>query len=268
MTWGVAGLAVSFGSLAALEGVTLEVPAGRVTAVVGGDGAGKSTLLRVMAGLVAPQRGTVRLPERARIGYLPTRAGGFGDLTVAENLEFVASVARLPQAGPRTDDLLERTGLAPFPRRLARDLSGGMRQKLGVIMAMLPAPALLDPRRTDDRHRPGEPLRPVAPDRPGGGGGGGGPGLLGLPGRGGAGGLGAGAPRRPPSGGRAPGRTWWPPCPGRWSRWTAPTDPARAWRRGPRWREWRPEGDPAAVTPGLEDVVIVASLAAGAGRAP
>ena len=100
VTWGVAGLAVSFGPVAALDGVTLEVPPGRVTAVVGGDGAGKTTLLRVMAGLVAPTRGTRRLPERARIGYLPTRAGGFRDLTVAENLEFVAAVARVPSTQP------------------------------------------------------------------------------------------------------------------------------------------------------------------------
>ncbi|MFH1329095.1 MAG: ABC transporter ATP-binding protein [Actinomycetota bacterium] len=267
MTWGVAGLAVSFGSLPALEGVTLEVPAGRVTAVVGGDGAGKSTLLRVMAGLVTPHRGTVGLPERGRIGYLPTRAGGFRDLTVAENLEFVASVARLPQAGPRIDDLLERTGLAPFPRRLARDLSGGMRQKLGVIMAMLPEPALLvldepttgiDPVSRSDLWR-----------------------LIALAAAGGTAVLVSSAYLDEAE------RAAWvlvlhegrplvagPPAevvatlPGAVVEVETPGDPARAWRRGPRWREWRPEGDPAAVTPGLEDVVIVASLAAGPGRAP
>ena len=267
MTWGVAGLAVSFGSLPALEGVTLDVPAGRVTAVVGGDGAGKSTLLRVMAGLVTPQQGTVRLPERSRIGYLPTRAGGFRDLTVAENLEFVASVARLPQAGSRIGDLLERTGLAPFPRRLARDLSGGMRQKLGVIMAMLPAPALLvldepttgiDPVSRSDLWR-----------------------LIALAAAGGTAVLVSSAyldeaeraawvlvlhEGRPLVAG--PPEDVVATLPGAVVEVEAPTDPARAWRRGPRWREWRPEGDPAAVAPGLEDVVIVASLAAGAWRAP
>ena len=86
MTWGVAGLGVAFGPRLALDGVDLEVPPGRITAVVGGDGAGKTTLLRVMAGLVAPTKGTARVPEKARLGYLPTRAGGFRDLTVEENL--------------------------------------------------------------------------------------------------------------------------------------------------------------------------------------
>ena len=265
MTWGVDGLAVAFGAIPALEGITLEVPAGRVTAVVGGDGAGKSTLLRVMAGLVAPTRGTRRLPERARIGYLPTRAGGFRDLTVAENLEFVAAVARVPDAGRRTDDLLERTGLAPFRQRLARDLSGGMRQKLGVIMALLPSPALLlldepttgiDPVSRSDLWR-----------------------LIAL----------AAARETAVLVSSAyldeAERAAWvlvlhegrqlvagPPAavvasmPGAVVEVDAPADPGRAWRHGPRWREWRPQGDPAAVAPGLEDVVIVASLAGGAGR--
>ncbi len=266
MTWGVAGLAVSFGSRFALEGITLEVPPGRVTAVVGGDGAGKSTLLRVMAGLVTPTRGTRRLPERARLGYLPARAGGFRDLTVAENLEFVASAARVPDPGPRTAALLERTGLAPFHKRLARDLSGGMRQKLGVIMAMLPSPALLildepttgvDPVSRSDLWR-----------------------LLALAAAGDAAVLVSSAYLD-----EAERASWvlvlhegrplvaGPPdavvasLPGAVVEVDSPTDPERAWRRGPRWREWRPDGDPAAVPPGLEDVVIVASLAAAAGRA-
>jgi ABC-2 type transport system ATP-binding protein len=264
VTWGVAGLAVSFGSRLALEGITLEVPPGRVTAVVGGDGAGKSTLLRVMAGLVEPTQGTRRLPERARLGYLPARAGGFRDLTVAENLEFVASVARLPAPAPRTADLLERTGLAPFRKRLARDLSGGMRQKLGVIMAMLPTPALLvldepttgvDPVSRSDLWR-----------------------LIALAAAGGAAVLTSSAYLD-----EAERASWvlvlhegrslvaGPPdgvvssLPGAVVDVDIPADPARAWRRGPHWREWRPEGDPAAVAPGLEDVVIVASLAAEAG---
>ncbi len=265
MTWGVAGLAVWFGSRPALEGVTLEVPPGRVTAVVGGDGAGKTTLLRVMAGLVAPTRGTRRLPERARRGYLPARAGGFRDLTVAENLEFVASVARLPAPAARTEDLLERTGLAPFRKRLARDLSGGMRQKLGVIMAMLPTPALLvldepttgvDPVSRSDLWR-----------------------LIALAAAGEAAVLVSSAYLD-----EAERASWvlvlhegrplvaGPPdevlssLPGAVVEVAAPTNPERAWRRGPRWREWRPDGDPAAVAPGLEDVVIVASLATEARR--
>ncbi|MBM3695330.1 MAG: ABC transporter ATP-binding protein [Actinobacteria bacterium] len=263
MTWGVAGLAVWFGARCALEGIDLEVPEGQITAVVGGDGAGKSTLLRVMAGLVPPSRGAVRLPDRRQLGYLPTRAGGFGDLTVEENLEFVASAARLHRSTPRVDELLQRTGLASFRRRLARDLSGGMRQKLGVSLALLPSPRLLvldepttgiDPVSRSDLWR-----------------------LIAAAAAQGTAVLASSAYLDEAE--RAAwvlvlheGRTLvaGPPAevtgtlPGAVVEVDAPADPARAWRRGSRWREWRPEGDPAAVAPGLEDVVIVASLAAGA----
>ncbi|MBN2113335.1 MAG: ABC transporter ATP-binding protein [Acidimicrobiia bacterium] len=266
MSWGVAGLRVSFGPTEALDGINLEVPPGRVTAVVGGDGAGKTTLLRVMAGLVAPRAGTVRRPRQEQIGYLPTRSGGFRDLTVAENLEFVAAAARLPGTGRRADDLLERTGLAPFRKRLARDLSGGMRQKLGVVMAMLPSPAMLV---LDEPTTGVDPVSRADLWR-----------LIALAAAQGAAvlvssayldeaeraawvmvlregrSLVAGTPAEVTAS-----------LPGAVVDVDAPTDPARAWRRGPRWREWRPNGDPTAIAPTLEDVVIVASLAAETGRA-
>jgi len=267
MTWGVEDLSVSFGARLALDGVTLEVPRGRVTAVVGGDGAGKTTLLRVMAGLLVPNGGVARLPERNRTGYLPTRAGGFGDLTVAENLEFVASACRLRDGGGRADALLERTGLASFRRRLARDLSGGMRQKLGLSMAMLPDPGLLvldepttgiDPVSRSDLWR-----------------------LIALAVSGGAAALVASAyldeaeraesvlvlhDGRPLVAGSPAAVV--ATLPGAVIEVDVPGDRARAWRRGARWREWRPGGDPAAVAPGLEDVVIVAALAAAEERKP
>jgi ABC-2 type transport system ATP-binding protein len=251
----------------ALAGVDLDIPAGRVTAVVGGDGAGKTTLLRVLAGLVLPQQGEVRLPGRDRIGYLPAQAGGFRDLTVAENLEFVASASRLPPDLPRTAELLERTGLAPFRRRLARDLSGGMRRKLGVIMALLPSPALvvldepttgLDPVSRSDLWR-----------------------LIALAAAGGAAVVVSSAyldeaeraawvlvlqDGRPLVAGSPEAVI--AAFPGAVVEVDSPADPARAWRHGARWREWRPQGDPGARAPGLEDVVIVASLSAGAQEAP
>jgi ABC-2 type transport system ATP-binding protein len=267
MTWGVEDLGVSYGHRIALEGVTLPIPTGRVTAVVGGDGAGKTTLLRVLAGLLLPSRGEVRLPDRVRVGYLPARAGGFRDLTVAENVEFVASVCRLADAGPRTDALLERTGLAPFSNRLARNLSGGMRQKLGVVMALLPAPALLvldepttgiDPAsRADLWH------------------------LIAL-----AASTGAAVAVSSAYLDEAERAAWvlvlhdgrplldGPPdqvtssLRGSVVEVDTPTNRARAWRRGARWREWRPEGDPAGVQPGLEDVVIASALAAAEGGRP
>ena len=267
MTWGVTDLGVWFGPVAALDGVSLDVPPGRVTAVVGGDGAGKTTLLRVMAGLIIPQRGSVRRPERRALGYLPTRSGGFRDLTVDENMEFVAAAFGQRQAAARGNALLERTGLAPFRHRLARDLSGGMRQKLGVSMALLPDPQLLvldepttgiDPVSRSDLWR-----------------------LLALAAAQGAAvlvasayldeaeraesvlvmhegrSLVAGSPQQVVA-----------TLPGSVVEVDLPANPSRAWRRGARWREWRPQGDAAAVAPGLEDVVIVAALAAEEAREP
>src|SRR5215472_2809984 len=91
MTWGARDVSVRAGSRRALDHVTLAVPAGQVTAVVGGDGAGKTTLLRCLAGTLAPGSGEVRAPGRDRIGYLPDTTGTYPDLTVAENLAFRAT---------------------------------------------------------------------------------------------------------------------------------------------------------------------------------
>ena len=119
---------------------------GQVTAVVGGDGAGKTTLLRCVAGALAVAAGIVRRPSAQRIGYLPSGAGVYDDLSVAENLEFRSAVYGIEGRGGRPREVgeyLERTGLATARDRLAGQLSGGMRRKLGVIAAMLPEPELL-----------------------------------------------------------------------------------------------------------------------------
>ena len=143
--WGAADLTVRYGKKTALSGVALDAPAGQVTAVVGGDGAGKTTLLRCLAGSLAPTAGTVRKPAKERIGYLPSSSGLYPDLTVAENLDFRATGYTMsPQAGrDRAAEYLDRTGLADATNRLVGHLSGGMRQKLAVIAAMLHQPDLL-----------------------------------------------------------------------------------------------------------------------------
>jgi ABC-2 type transport system ATP-binding protein len=130
--WGTEDACVRYGDKLALDHVTFRAVPGRVSAVVGGDGAGRTTLLRCLAGALAVTSGRVRLPPPLRIGYLSAGSGTYPDLTVDENLAFRA-----------TAGLLERAGLSGARDRLAGRLSGGMRQKLGVIASMLHQPDLL-----------------------------------------------------------------------------------------------------------------------------
>jgi ABC-2 type transport system ATP-binding protein len=136
---------VAYGKTPALEDIWLPAPPGQVTVVAGGDGAGKTTLLRCLAGALAPNSGEVRTPGARRIGYLPAGSGTYPDLTVAENLAFRAAAYGLPasRARERSAELIAKAGLATARDRLAGQLSGGMRQKLGVIAALLPQPDLL-----------------------------------------------------------------------------------------------------------------------------
>ncbi len=144
-----------FGAVTALEGVALDIHPGRVTALIGADGAGKTTLLRLMAGLLAPDGGAVRLggydtmtaPEEARalLGYMPQRFGLYEELSVHENLLLHADLQDLPPAERvgTFDRLLAFTGLAPFTGRLAGKLSGGMKQKLGLACVLIRKPRVL-----------------------------------------------------------------------------------------------------------------------------
>jgi ABC-type multidrug transport system ATPase subunit len=145
MSFGVRGARVGFGDVVALDGVDLRVPAGSVVAVVGGDGAGKSTLLRCLVGRIVPDAGVVRRPDRGRVGYMPSTSGTWRQLTVDENLDFVGGAFGMSgsQLDRRRARLLERAGLAGVAGRLAGDLSGGMRQKLGFVLAVLHEPELL-----------------------------------------------------------------------------------------------------------------------------
>jgi ABC-2 type transport system ATP-binding protein len=143
--WGTEQACVRYGDKLALDHVTFRAVPGRVSAVVGGDGAGRTTLLRCLAGALAVSSGQVRLPPPLRIGYLSAGSGTYPDLSVAENLAFRATVYQLPSAvaRERSGELLERAGLASARDRLAGQLSGGMRQKLGVIASILHQPDLL-----------------------------------------------------------------------------------------------------------------------------
>ena len=145
MTWGARDLTVRYGSVTALDGVTVDVIPGEVVALVGGDGAGKTTLLRAIAGAVRPASGAVDSPGVRKIGFMPTQAGVWRDLTVDENIAFVGASqgVRGADLAQRRTELLEATGLTAATDRLAGDLSGGMRQKLAFSLAMLHRPPLL-----------------------------------------------------------------------------------------------------------------------------
>ncbi|OZI26178.1 ABC transporter ATP-binding protein [Bordetella genomosp. 9] len=139
----------------ALDGVTLHVARGTVTALVGPDGAGKTTFLRLVAGLMRPDAGQLRVlgydvvrdPQavQERISYMPQRFGLYTDLSVQENLDLYADLHGVPADARRERyaRLLEMTDLARFTERLAGKLSGGMKQKLGLACTLVRSPDLL-----------------------------------------------------------------------------------------------------------------------------
>lgn len=153
------GVRMAFGSGArrteALRGVTARIPAGRITGLVGPDASGKTTLMRLLAGLMAPTGGTLRifglspdeLLRRApnSIGYMPQRFGLYEDLSVMANLRLYASLRGVAEGAREAlfHRLLAFTSLGPFTERLAGRLSGGMKQKLGIACALLGSPRLL-----------------------------------------------------------------------------------------------------------------------------
>src|SRR5262249_38601297 len=129
----------------ALDRITFSVPPGAVTTVVGGDGAGKTTLLGCLTGAIQPAGGRVERPAKRLLGVMPSTSGSWRDLTVDENIDFVARAYGLAGGALRRKRgrLLARAGLDHARDRLAGQLSGGMRQKLGFLLAILHDPTLL-----------------------------------------------------------------------------------------------------------------------------
>ncbi len=139
----------------ALGGISFSIQPGVVTGLIGPDGAGKTTLMRLAAGLLIPDAGHIRvlgmdatrdsLAVQAALGYMPQRFGLYEDLTVQENLDLYADLQGVPgsERSERYRELMHMTGLAPFTRRLAGRLSGGMKQKLGLACTLARAPRLL-----------------------------------------------------------------------------------------------------------------------------
>jgi ABC-2 type transport system ATP-binding protein len=144
-----------FGKLTAVDELTLTVDEGEIFGLVGPDGAGKTTIMRLLTAIMLPDGGeawvagrhTVREAERIKesIGYMSQRFGLYPDLTVMENINFYADVYSEPHRGrqERVERLLAFSNLTPFKRRRAGDLSGGMKQKLGLACALIHTPKVL-----------------------------------------------------------------------------------------------------------------------------
>jgi ABC-2 type transport system ATP-binding protein len=147
-----------FGAIAAVEDLSFSVARGEIFGLVGPDGAGKTTVMRMLAGVMRPDGGAITLdgvdvvrePELAKrhLSYMPQRFGLYEDLTVDENIRFYADLFEVPVKlrDERARRLLAASGMEPFRRRLAGQLSGGMKQKLGLTCALVHAPraVLLD----------------------------------------------------------------------------------------------------------------------------
>ena len=141
----VRGVTRKFEKVEALKGIDLSIDKGELFALIGPDGAGKSTLFRIVAGLLKATSGTVRIAESVAFGFVPQRFSLYEDLSIDENLSLRARLYEIPDdvAAARAKDLLERVGLDRFGRRLAGALSGGMRQKLSLVSALMTQPPLL-----------------------------------------------------------------------------------------------------------------------------
>jgi len=144
-----------FGALTAVDQLTFSVAAGEIFGLVGPDGAGKTTTMRLLASIMEPTSGiawiaghhTVKEAEaiKEKIGYMSQRFGLYPDLTVMENIHFYADIYGVPRQGrqEKIDRLLAFSNLTPFKKRLAGNLSGGMKQKLGLSCALIHKPQVL-----------------------------------------------------------------------------------------------------------------------------
>lgn len=149
------GLSKHFGALKAVDGVDLRVPRANVYGFLGPNGSGKSTTIRMLCGLLTPTAGEIevlgfRIPEEAealrrRIGYMTQKFSLYEDLTVRENLEFLAEVQGLkrPQRKARIDALIETYDFADRQKQLAGTMSGGQKQRLALAGAIVHTPELL-----------------------------------------------------------------------------------------------------------------------------
>jgi ABC-2 type transport system ATP-binding protein len=142
-----------FGTITAVDRLSLVVRPGEMFALVGPDGAGKTTTIRMLCGITTPTEGELSVlgfdvrkqtdEVRKRIGYLSQKFSLYGDLTVDENIEFFAEIHGVRDYDARRNELLEFTRLTPFRTRLAEKLSGGMKQKLALACTLIHTPEII-----------------------------------------------------------------------------------------------------------------------------
>jgi sulfate transport system ATP-binding protein len=143
-----------FGAFVALDDVSIEIPDGSLTALLGPSGSGKSTLLRIIAGLERPDRGTVEIggadqttapPQRREIGFVFQHYAAFKHMTVRDNVAFGMKIRKAPRAriDERVGELLEIVGLASYQERYPNQLSGGQRQRMALARALAVEPRVL-----------------------------------------------------------------------------------------------------------------------------
>jgi iron(III) transport system ATP-binding protein len=151
------GVSHSFGAVDVLKDVSLQVPTGHITAVLGPSGVGKTTLLRVVSGFETPTSGTIEIggrvvvrdgrslvePEQRGVALVPQEGALFPHLSVGENVAFGLPKRRSAQARARVNELLELVGLGGFADRRPEELSGGMQQRVALARALAPSPAIV-----------------------------------------------------------------------------------------------------------------------------
>jgi ABC-2 type transport system ATP-binding protein len=151
----VHALSKRFGDVIAVDGIDLEIPAGQIYGFLGPNGSGKTTIIRMLCGLLTPSGGDVRVlglqvPAQAetlrrKIGYMTQKFSLYDDLTVQENMQFMARIHGLARniAKARIEELLQRYALTAMRDRFAAAMSGGQRQRLALAVATLHSPTLL-----------------------------------------------------------------------------------------------------------------------------
>jgi sulfate transport system ATP-binding protein len=184
----ISSVSKHFGDFTALDDVSLQVPEGSLTALLGPSGSGKSTLLRIIAGLEMPDSGTIHIadqdvshvrPQKRGIGFVFQHYAAFTHMSVRDNVSFGLQIRKRPKADTteRVDELLKLVGLTKWADQRPSQLSGGQRQRMALARALAVQPKVLlldepfgaldapSARRAGHDHRPGHP-------RPGGGDGG------------------------------------------------------------------------------------------------